>query len=99
MVTHLTVHAAVSRRRGASLRYCVPGFTSSARSRRTKEFFNEYRARATARQRPRPRWLATLGTLFERAPVGNGARGLQPRRHGLGVLSPRSRAQPRLSMG
>src|SRR5277367_4317318 len=38
MVTHLTVHAAVSRRHGASLRYCVPGSTSSARSPKTKEF-------------------------------------------------------------
>src|SRR6267142_6836101 len=37
MVTHLTVLAAVSRRPGASLRYCVAGSTSSARSRRFEE--------------------------------------------------------------
>ncbi len=37
MVTHLTVRAAVSRRPGASLRYCDPGCTSSARSPRLKD--------------------------------------------------------------
>src|SRR6266853_4859752 len=37
MVTHLTVLAAVSRRPGASLIYCVAGSTSSARSRRFEE--------------------------------------------------------------
>src|ERR1700678_2596771 len=43
--------------------------------------------------------MASLGSLPERTPVGNGARGLQPRRHGMGLLSPRSRAQPRVSLG
>ena len=39
MVTHLTVRRAVSRRPGASLRYCAHGFISSARSRRLKEHY------------------------------------------------------------
>src|ERR1700733_7568620 len=38
MVTRLTVRAAVSRRPGASLRYCALGSTSNARTRRNKEF-------------------------------------------------------------
>src|SRR5277367_3529235 len=37
MVTHLTVRRAVSRRPGASLRYCAHGSISSARSPRLKE--------------------------------------------------------------
>src|SRR5580704_18794598 len=37
MVTHLTVRRAVSRRPGASLRYCGRGSISSARSPRLKE--------------------------------------------------------------
>src|SRR5665213_3635347 len=37
MVTRLTVRTAASRRLGASLRYCVPGCASSARSRRVEE--------------------------------------------------------------
>src|SRR5450755_4776289 len=49
MVTHLTVRGAVSRRPGASLRYCAHGFISSARSRRLKEFrMNTERARLLA---------------------------------------------------
>src|SRR5665213_4082798 len=37
MVTRLTLRTAASRRLGASLRYCVPGCASSARSRRVQE--------------------------------------------------------------
>src|ERR1700735_2020032 len=48
MVTHLTVRRAVSRRPGASLRYCALGFISSARSRRLKERMNIERERLLA---------------------------------------------------
>ena len=43
--------------------------------------------------------LEALGAVPERAAVGHGARGLQPRRHRLGVLSARPRALARLSLG
>src|SRR6201994_2243326 len=49
MVTHLTLRAAASRRRGASLRYCAHGSISSARSRRLKVFgMNKERERLLA---------------------------------------------------
>ena len=40
-----------------------------------------------------------MGAVPERAPVGHRARGLQPARQCLGLLSARPRAQPRLSLG
>src|SRR5258708_25153662 len=45
MVTRLTVSVAASRRPGASLRYCVLGSTSSARSRRVEKTMNTERER------------------------------------------------------
>ena len=43
--------------------------------------------------------LEALGTLPERAPVGDGARGLQPPRQCLGGLPPRSRPVARVPVG
>ena len=43
--------------------------------------------------------LEALGPLSLRAAVGHGARGLLPGRRLLGILSPRPRPQPRLSLG
>ena len=45
------------------------------------------------------RALAALGAVPQRAPVGHGPRGLQPRRHRLGLLPPRPRPLARLSLG
>ena len=49
--------------------------------------------------RPRPRGLARLGPLPQRASVGHRARGLQPRRRRLGLPAARPRPQPRLPLG
>ena len=43
--------------------------------------------------------MEEVGPVSQRAPVGNGARGLQRQRRRMGLLSARSRAQPRLSLG
>src|SRR5262249_2101148 len=43
--------------------------------------------------------LASLGTVCQRAILGDGARGLQPRRQRLDLLSPRSCPVARLSLG
>src|SRR6266849_3854597 len=48
MVTRLTVRVAASRRPGASLRYYVHGFFSSARSRRVEKIMNIERERLLA---------------------------------------------------
>jgi len=39
-----------------------------------------------------------MGALSRRARLGHGARGLQRERHGVGILQPRSGAQPRLPL-
>ena len=52
------------------------------------------RANGSGRQQ-----LEALGSVLERAAMGNGARGLQRGRHRLGIFSARSCAQPRLSLG
>ena len=54
-------------------------------------------ARLDESQRPHGA-LEALGTLPERARLGHGPRGLQPRRHCLGILPARSRALARLPL-
>ena len=67
------------------------------RRRRTEP---DDRRRATPQGGPRPhRPLAALGTVPGRAAVGDGARGLQPRRDGLGVLPSRPGSVARLPLG
>ena len=56
------------------------------------------RRTASRRVTRAPEQLEALGTLPERARVGNGARGLQPRRQCLGVLPARSCAVARLPL-
>src|SRR5882762_3883378 len=67
MVTHLTLRAAASRRRGASLRYSVPGFTSIGRSRRVEDIaMNSERERMLANVLGRDGWKHWGPYLSER---------------------------------
>jgi hypothetical protein len=56
--------------------------------------------RAVPRAEPRPSGtLAALGSVSERPALGNGPRGLQRQRFGLGVFSVRTIARPHVSLG
>src|SRR6266478_951608 len=60
---------------------------------------NHERARKTERSREREGALEALGSISQRAPMGNRARRLQSERNGLGLFYPRSCSQSRLSLG
>ncbi len=59
----------------------------------------ERRAGAPRRGHPGRAALEALGAVPQRAPVGHGARGLQPGRQRLGLLPARPGAPPRLPLG